>query len=173
MKKVLLISIIAISIIIIFNQTIYAQSEPITSKIWFITSYENGCSTKNYEAILFLQSIAYVYLSIYGVESQFSPPQCLYLTDFGNSQKKLSNSMNNFDLPIIILDSEEKSNRFFSTAQSHHLQLNDHFSPHIVFCYCAIPSVSHASTWAISHQLSHFILNYKGESENIYYKMGS
>ena len=165
MKKAFVFSIIAIFIIIIFNQTTHAQSEPVSTKIWLITSNDYGCSTKNYEAILFLQSIALAYFTLYGVETQFSPPQCLYLSNLENSKKQLSNSMKNFDLPIIILDSQVSSNQFFTSEQDHHFQLRGHLAPHAVFCYCSIPSISHTSTWALSHQLSHFILNHLGESK--------
>jgi len=165
LKKAFVFSIITISIIIIFNQTSYAQSEPVSTKIWLITSNDNGCSTKNYEAVLFLQSIALVYFTFYGVETQFSPPQCLYLSNLENSKKQLSNSMKNFDLPIIILDSQVSSNQFFTSVQNHHFQLRGHLAPHVVFCDCSIPSISHTATWALSHQLSHFILNHLGESK--------
>ena len=41
------------------------QPEHITSKFWLITSDESGCSSKNQEAMEFLQSIAFVYFLLY------------------------------------------------------------------------------------------------------------
>ncbi len=167
--KLFLISLLVISFFIIFNQVVYAQPEPFTAKIWFITSDDSGCSNKNYESILFMQSIAFVYTSIYGgLESKYSPPQCLYLKDFENSPQKLANSMKNFDLPILIFDSEIKSNLFQISEKHTHFEFVLYPNPHIVFCYCSIPAESHVATWAMSHQLSHFILKYFGASELFY-----
>jgi hypothetical protein len=167
--KLVLISFLVISFLIIFNQVVYAQAEPFTAKIWFITSNDSGCSNKNYEAISFMQSIAFVYTSIYGgLESKYSPPQCLYLRDFENSPKKLADSMKNFDLPILIFDSEIKSNHFQISDNHTHLEFVLYQNPHIIFCYCSIPAESHVATWAMSHQLSHFILKYLGASELFY-----
>ena len=167
--KLVLISFLVISFLIIFNQVVYAQPEPFTAKIWFITSDDSGCSNTNYEAILFIQSIAFVYTSIYGgLDSKYSPPQCLYLKDFENNPQKLADSMINFDLPILIFDSEIKSNLFQISKKHTHFEFVLYHNPHIVFCYCSIPSKSHVATWAISHQLSHFILKYLGASELFY-----
>ncbi len=171
MRKLVLvlIPILVISFFIIFNKAAFAQAEPFTAKIWFITSDDSGCSNTNYEAILFIQSIAFVYTSLYGgLDSKYSPPQCLYLKDFENNPQKLADSMNNFDLPILIFDSEIKSNLFQISKKHTHFEFVLYHNPHIVFCYCSIPAKSHVATWAISHQLSHFILKYLGASELFY-----
>jgi len=169
--KLVLISLLVISFFIIFDQVVYAQAEPFTAKIWFITSNDSGCSNTNYEAILFIQSIAFVYTSIYGgLDSKYSPPQCLYLKDFENSPQKLADSMKNFDLPILIFDSEIKSKQFQISKKHTHFEFVLYPNPHIVFCYCSIPAESHVATWAMSHQLSHFILKYLGASELFYLK---
>jgi hypothetical protein len=169
--KLVLISLLVISFFIIFDQVVYAQAEPFSAKIWFITSNDSGCSNTNYEAILFIQSIAFVYTSIYGgLDSKYSPPQCLYLKDFENSPQKLADSMKNFDLPILIFDSEIKSKQFQISKKHTHFEFVLYPNPHIVFCYCSIPAESHVATWAMSHQLSHFILKYLGASELFYLK---
>jgi len=167
--KLVLISLLVISFFIIFDQVVYAQAEPFTAKIWFITSNDSGCSNTNYEAILFMQSIAFVYTSMYGgLDGKYSPPQCLYLKDFENSPQKLADYMKNFDLPILIFDSEIKSNQFQISDNHTHLEFILYPNSHVVFCYCSIPAESHVATWDMSHQLSHFILKYLGASELFY-----
>ncbi|HEU03841.1 MAG TPA: pentapeptide repeat-containing protein [Nitrosopumilus sp.] len=147
-------------------ETSSAQTEQITSKIWLITSDEFGCSPKNQEAIEFLQSIAFVYLSLYGVKSEFSTSQCLYITQIENDPDNFLSSIENYDLPIIIFDSEISSD-LISKQNDHHYQISVYEKPHIVFCYCSIPAKSHTETWELSHQLSHFILESYGESKEI------
>ena len=137
MRKLVLvlIPILVISFFIIFNQVAFAQAEPFTAKIWFITSDDSGCSNTNYEAILFMQSIALISPTLYGgLDSKYSPPQCLYLKDFENNPQKLADSMKNFDLPILIFDSEIKSNLFQISKKHTHFEFVLYHNPHIVFC---------------------------------------
>ncbi len=147
-------------------ETSSAQTEQITSKIWLITSDEFGCSSKNQEAIEFLQSIAFVYFTLYGVKSEFDTTQCLYITQVENDLDNFLYSIQNYDLPIIIFDSETSSD-LFSKENDHHYQIAGYEKPHIVFCYCSIPAKSHTATWELSHQLSHFILELRGEAIEI------
>ena len=147
-------------------ETSSAQTEQITSKIWLITSDEFGCSPKNQEAIEFLQSIAFVYFTLYGVKSEFDKTQCLYITQVENDPDNFLYSIQNYDLPIIIFDSETSSD-LFSKENDHHYQIAGYEKPHIVFCYCSIPAKSHTATWELSHQLSHFILELRGEAIEI------
>ena len=143
-----------------------SQTEKITSKIWLITFDEFGCSPKNQKAIEFLQSITFVYFSLYGVKSQFDASQCLYITQIENDPHEFLSSIQNYDLPIIILDSQTSVD-FFSKENSHHYQIAEYERPHIVFCHCSIPAYSHTATWNLSHQLSHFILEYYEEDKEI------
>ncbi len=147
-------------------ETSIAQTEQITSKIWLITSDEFGCSPKNQEAIEFLQSIAFVYFTLYGVKSEFDTSQCLYITQVENDPDNFLYSIQNYDLPIIIFDSENSSD-LFSKENDHHYQISGYEKPHIVFCYCSIPAKSHTATWELSHQLSHFMLELYGEAIEI------
>jgi len=167
-KKIVFISIILILFVFVYNQNIYAESRSVNAKIWFITSNDYGCTTTNYDAILFLQSIGFVYFSMYGIDSQFSPPQCLYFSEFEKSPTKFVEGMGDFDLSIIIVDSEEQLDYFSSIEYYDHFLLNELESPHFLFCYCSIPSKSHTDTWALSHHLSHFILKTIGEPPIVY-----
>lgn len=167
-KKIVFISIMLILFVFIFSQNVYAESKPVNTKIWFITSSDYGCTTTNYNAILFLQSIGFVYFSMYGIDSKFSPPQCLYFSEFEKSPTKFVERMEDFDLSIIIVDSEEQLDYFSSNENFDHFLLNELESPRILFCYCSIPATSHTATWALSHQLSHFILKTIGEPPVVY-----
>ena len=71
---------------------------------------------------------------------------------------KIIELMEDFDLSIIIVDSEKELDYFSSIEGYDHLLLNELESPHILFCYCSIPLISQTATWELSHQLSHFIL---------------
>ena len=150
----------------VIEPSLIAQAEQIKSKIWLITSDEFGCSPKNQDAIEFLQSIAFVYFTLYGVKSEFDTTQCLYITQVENDPDNFLYSIQNYDLPIIIFDSETSSH-LFSKENDHHYQIVEYEKPHIVFCYCSIPAKSHTATWELSHQLSHFILELRGEAIEI------
>jgi hypothetical protein len=143
-----------------------AQTEQITSKIWLITSDEFGCSSKNQKAMEWLQSISFVYFSLYGIKSEFDTLQCLHINQIENDPDNFLFSLQNYDLPILVFDSEPPSH-MFSKENSHHYHIIGYKKPHIVFCYCAIPAISHTATWELSHQLSHFILNVYGENNTI------
>lgn len=143
-----------------------AQAKQITSKIWLITSDEFGCSSKNQEAMEWLQSISFVYFSLYGIKSEFDTLQCLHLNQIENDPDNFLFSIQNYDLPILVFDSEPSS-YLFSKENDHHYQIIKYEKPHIVFCYCAIPAKSNTATWELSHQLSHFILNVYGENNTI------
>ena len=142
------------------------QKEQVTSKIWLITSDEFGCSSKNQEAIEFLQSIAFVYFSLYDVKKEFDASQCLHINQIENDPDNFLFSVGNYDLPILVLDSEPPLHTF-SKEGNHHYQIAGHEKPHLVFCYCSIPAKSHTATWELSHQLSHFILGLYGENNDI------
>ena len=143
-------------------ETSSSQTAQITSKVWLITTDEFGCTEKNQKAIEFLQSIAFVYLSLYGIKSEFDTSQCLYITQIENDPDNFLSSIENYDLPIIVFDSENFSD-LFSKENDHHFQISVYEKPHIVFCYCSIPAKSHTETWELSHQLSHFILEFYEE----------
>jgi len=142
------------------------QTKKVTSKIWLITSDEFGCSPKNQEAIELLQSVTFVYFTLYGIKSEFDTTQCLYITQVENDPDNFLYSVQNYDLPIIIFDSKISSH-LFSLENDHHLKFVKYEKPHIVFCYCSIPAKSHTATWELSHQLSHFILELHGEAIEI------
>jgi len=143
-----------------------AQTEQVTSKILLITSDKFGCSPKNQEGIKFLQSTAFVYFTLYGVKSEFDTAQCLYITQVENDLDNFLYSIQNYDLPIIVFDSNISSH-LFSLENYHHSKFVEYEKPHIVFCYCSIPTKSHTATWELSHQLSHFILELQGEPTEI------
>lgn len=143
-----------------------AQTEQITSKIWLITSNEFGCSSKNQKAMEWLQSISFVYFSLYGIKSEFDTLQCLHINQIENDPDYFLFSIQNYDLPILVFDSEPYSH-IFSKENNHHYQIVGYEKPHIVLCYCAIPAPSHTTTWELSHQLSHFILDAYGENSTV------
>ena len=69
--KSLLILAGVIAILLVPNSLSFAE-EPLTSKIWFITSDDLGCSTVNHDAIKFIESLAIKYLVVYEMEHVFS-----------------------------------------------------------------------------------------------------
>ena len=59
-----------IVILLIPSSFSFAEESP-TSKIWFISSDELGCSTVNHDAIKFIESLAIKYLVVYEMEHSF------------------------------------------------------------------------------------------------------
>jgi hypothetical protein len=140
--------------------------EGITSKIWLITSDEFGCSQKNQDAMEFLQSISFVYFALYDVKSEFDTSQCLYLSQIENDPQNFLYSLQDYDLPIIVFDSKITS-KLISGESNHHQKFVGYDKPHIVFTYGSIPAKSQTASWELSHQLSHFILDFHGEEYEI------
>ena len=144
-----------------------AYAESLTSKIWFVTSDEYGCSNLNYEAIKFIESLAIKYLVVYGIESGFFPPQCVYLNEIEQNPNILSDLMNTVELPILITDSEIESELFRKDMHDDHFQFLYYEKRHVVFCYCSIPAKDHTPGWQMSHQISHYVLDRLDESKTV------
>ena len=169
MLRFLFIGIFLLILIpLIFVQSVFSESHQVTSKIWLISSNENGCSTANYHATTFMQSISFVYLGMYGLTGDFREPQCVFLWEAEKAPEKLSEAMSEVDLPILIIDSEIESEIFYTPNKYDHWQLLGFDSPHIVTPYFSIPSISQTASWKLSHQLSHFIIHHYRASELFY-----
>ena len=164
--KGLLILAGVIAILLVPNSLSFAE-ETLTSKIWFITSDDSGCSNVNHDAIKFIESIAIKYLVVYGMEHVFFPPQCMYLDEIEENPHRLSDLMKTVDMPILITHSEINSEIFHKDMRDDHFQFIHYDKQHVVFCYCSIPFKDHTPGWQLSHQIAHYVLDSLGEPESL------
>ncbi|MEK0329594.1 MAG: hypothetical protein QQN59_07645, partial [Nitrosopumilus sp.] len=96
--------IIAIAFVLLIPVSAFAQTDNITSKHWFITSFENGCSVDNQKSLEFYEKLTPQYLSKYDIHGSQDIGKCVRGIDVANNIEDFSSALGNYDLPIVILD---------------------------------------------------------------------
>ena len=125
-----------------------------------IISSEPACSGYHYYMMEKYHDISEKYLELYQLQNKGYPPQCMtefeYLTEY---EKPLD-----LDLLILVYDRQLGRAELHSqnTGGIYIHQGDDLFRSHtIIFCDCSNFEYSDP-VWILSHELSHFVLNYLG-----------
>jgi len=125
-----------------------------------IISSEPACSGYHYYMMEKYHDISEKYLELYQLQNKGYPPQCMtefeYLTEY---EKPLD-----LDLLILVYDRQLGRTDLHSqnTGGIYIHQGDDLFRSHtIIFCDCSNFEYSDP-VWILSHELSHFVLNYLG-----------
>ena len=173
--KITLFLIFAIFAImpIVFSPSAFAETDentPIQGQYWLVVEDNNKCTDKKIQTLKLYESISKRYFEKYGEYIQFNEkPKCVLIDELKDFFEEFDLQVMQADLSIIVTDSENNLQilkKFYDGVENHE---SNHFvtSP-IVLCACSLPAESYSTAWQISHEFSHFVLKYKGESENVY-----
>ncbi|GFN39800.1 MAG: hypothetical exported protein [Marine Group I thaumarchaeote] len=158
-------AIIAVFAIGVLIPSSFAQSENLTTKLWFITTNENGCSFWNERALAFYETVTVQYLPMYDLHGTLKEGKCVRDIDVANNYDEFIKSRQSVDLPIIVLDHRvaESQLRFQQNELGHYyLAEGERFG--IVFgAFAPFTIEDKDSAWVLSHEISHFALDHKGK----------
>jgi len=159
--------IITIAFVLIIPLSAFAQTDNITTKHWFITSYENGCSVDNQKSLEFYEKLTPQYLSKYGIHGSQDTGKCVRGIDVANNLEDFSSALANYDLPIIILDGFKGLDYALTTDAFGHYIFQDNQDV-IIFASLSPFVESDSGAWTLSHELSHFALHEKEYSQSVF-----
>jgi len=159
--------IIAIAFVLLIPIPVFAQTDNITSKHWFITSYENGCSVDNQKSLEFYEKLTPQYLSKYDIHGSQDTGKCVRGIDVANNLEDFSSALTNYDLPIIILDGFKGLDYALTTDAFGHYIFQDNQDV-IIFASLSPFVESDSGAWTLSHELSHFALHEKEYSQSVF-----
>jgi len=134
------------------------KSEKLAWQMIFLSSYP-ACSNYQYQMLRVYDQIAEKYMEVYKLENSKYNPNCM-------SASKYSNYQVPEDLDLIILVYDRGLGRNELNANDiggfyNHVGTDRLKNHTIVFCDC--PNFKFSDpTWILTHELSHFILYYKG-----------
>ena len=164
MKSVIIISIAFVLLFVPLSA--FAQTDNITSKHWFISSYEDGCSVDNQKSLEFYEKLTPQYLSKYDIHGSQDAGKCVRGIDVANNIEDFSSALENYDLPIIILDGFKGLDYLLTTDAFGHYVFQDNQAV-IIFASLSPFVESDSGAWILSHELSHFALHHKQYSQYI------
>ena len=149
-------------------QNVYAQSEDnaVVWNIFYLT--DDACHDTDFEELLAYQDLTKKYFELYQLENVSIEPNCFISSEFDISE-------HNVDLDLTILVFNEVLGKKY--LQSHELDGlyahvgDDRLENHtVIVCDCSKNKVSFEAAltpWILSHELSHFVLSYKGYSQSV------
>ncbi len=141
----------------------FGKTQPITYAVIFVTS-KNQCDDSDYQRLKFYQVLADEYLSLYQIQHNQEGGLCVSTNNFKQSFTSLSSST----LPIVIMD--KTAGTQLLTKKGY---LGLYYFPDvsgkqsILVCACDNDVESLNGAWVLSHELSHFSLNYYGAPQTI------
>jgi hypothetical protein len=159
--------IIVIVFVLLIPSTVFAQTGDVSVKHWFITSYENGCSTDNQKSLEFYEKLTSQYLSKQNIHGNQDVGNCVRGIDVANDVKGFESALTNYDLPIIILDGFSGLDYTISTDAFGHWKWQNNQDV-IIFASLSPFVESDSGAWTLSHELSHFALHSKGYPQSIF-----
>lgn len=139
----------------------FAESDNPNWQLVYVKS--ENCKSIDQQTVNEFAGIVTKYLQDYQFENVANDPRCMSFNDYENKKSTL-----NADLIIIIFDpitgSKILGSKYLDGIYVH--QGNDRTSNHLIFI-CDCPSYfagfeSPLPSWVLSHELSHFVLSYKG-----------
>lgn len=155
-----LILVILLSVTIIFpDQSSKATTLGVTWQLVVISS-EPACSGFHYTMVQKYNEISQKYLDLYKIAHNSYQPECFTEKDFAEEYEKP------FDLDLIILVFDKDKGitdlHTHNTGGIYMHQGNDLSTNHtVIICDC--PNFKYSDpVWILSHELSHFVLNYLG-----------
>ncbi|MBT4327770.1 MAG: hypothetical protein HOD60_12850 [Candidatus Nitrosopelagicus sp.] len=171
MKIGIIVAIVFILLIPIGTEVAFAQSDTITIKHWFISSYDFGCSAGNKKALEFYEKLTLQYLLQFDVKIIQTKGECVSNRDVVNELGEFTGDISPYVLPIIILDQfSSKPYAIEEDAYGHYQYYSEDFDHEaIVFgSFSKTDTESEKDAWTLSHELSHFILRYEQQSRSIW-----
>lgn len=152
--------VILLSLTIIFpDQSLKAASSGITWQL-IVVSSEPACSGYHYTMVQKYNEITQKYLDLYKIDHSNYQPECFTEKDFTKEYEKP------FDLDLVILVFDKDKGitdlHTHNTGGIYMHQGNDLSKNHtVIICDC--PNFKYSDpVWILSHELSHFVLNYLG-----------
>jgi len=166
--KVWLLSFAFLVLISFVSSNVYAEN--LTVKLWFVTSNENGCSIWNEQALGFYQTITAQYLPKYDLQGYLEEAKCVRLNDVAENYDEFIEARQSVDLPIIVLDHTEATSQLKIQQNEYgHISFVDDERFGIVFgAFEPFVIEDKKSAWTLSHEISHFALDYKGTPWSVY-----
>jgi hypothetical protein len=145
--------------IILSNQSFVNAQSSVTWQLVVISS-EPACSGYHYTMVQKYNEISQKYLDLYKLNHNNYQPECFTEKDFTEEYEKP------FDLDLIILVFDKDKGitdlHTHNTGGIYMHQGNDLSTSHtVIICDC--PNFKYSDpVWILSHELSHFVLNYLG-----------
>lgn len=138
-------------------------SDTMTWKIIFVTSWEK-CSNRNWDALTFYGHITEQYLTKYNIKHQFAVPACVS-TD--NMYSIIKDALLSSDLVIIIPDILQSIQDQKQTGTLGHYSWQGNERSIVSQAY-SLYVEPESSGWVLSHELSHFALEWKDYPREIW-----
>ena len=158
---------------LVFLPSAFAETDEniaIQGQYWLVVEDNNKCTDKKIHTLKLYESISKGYFEKYDEVVQFSEkPKCALMDELKDSFEEFDLQIRQADLPIIITDSKNNLQilkKFYGGAENP--ESNYLATSPVVLCACSLPTESYSTAWQLSHEFSHFVLKYKGESETIY-----
>ena len=162
MRQIALIFIlgIVVSLALLSPQKSYANYNSEATWELIVISSEPACTVSHYQILEKYHDISEKYLELYQLENKAYPPSCMTDFEYLNEYEK----PNDLDLIILVYDREKGRTDLHSLDKGgiYIHEGDDPFRNHtIIFCDC--PNFEYSDpVWILSHELSHFVLNYLG-----------
>jgi tetratricopeptide (TPR) repeat protein len=155
-----LILVILLSLTIIYpDQTLLAKQSGVTWQLVVVSS-EPACSGYHYTMVQKYNEITQKYLDLYKINHNNYQPECFTERDFTEEYEKPYD----LDLIILVFDKDKGITDLHThnTGGIYMHQGNDLSTNHtVIICDC--PNFKYSDpVWILSHELSHFVLNYLG-----------
>ena len=155
--------LIITSLITPINSYAIHKSEKLSWQMVFLSSYP-ACSNYQYQILNKYDVIAEEYMNTYNLENSKYKPNCIAETKYSNYK-----TPDDLDLLILVYDKnigEKDLNANDIGGFYNHVGTDRTKNHTIVFCDC--PNFRFSDpVWILSHELSHFILYYKGFPQDV------
>src|SRR3989338_7584207 len=152
-----LLTILFCGLTVIQIPTVSAYDEVLNSKLIIATSF-NDCNKTDWQVLKNYLDIVKQYLDKYKIQNKISPT-CVSVNDLQNI---VANEKSSFDLIIIIPDVIESFNQQITLNEYGHYSLLNNGNHIIVSQTLNKDTLSNESIWILSHELSHFALQWYG-----------
>ncbi len=160
-KNIFLLGFALILLVPLAVSEAYAETEQ--DLIWKLVYLKSDtCNPTDIESAKMYADLTITYLELYQLANIGSEPNCMTISEYEN----LSNEEVNL---VILVYSEEIGKKFLQANELDGLYAhvgNDRLQNHtLIVCDCSDGKVSFESAltpWILSHELSHFVLSYKG-----------
>ena len=162
-RALIVIGLILIASLTPINSYAIHKSEKLSWQMVFLSSYP-ACSNYQYQILNKYDVIAEKYMNVYNLENSKYKPNCMAETNY--SDYKVPDDL---DLLILVYDKnigEKDLNANDIGGFYNHVGTDKTKNHTIVFCDC--PNFRFSDpVWIVTHELSHFILYYKGFPQDI------
>ena len=160
-KNIFLLGIALILLIPLAVTESYAETEK--GLVWQLVYLKSDtCKPTDIESAKMYADLTTTYLELYQLENNGSEPNCMTVSEYENFSNEEANL-------VILVYGDETGNKFLQVNDLDGLYAhvgNDRLQNHtVIVCDCSDGKASFESAltpWILSHELSHFVLSYKG-----------